>query len=222
MLPEMWNMFIGRSSESCKYIYLPCWPFPDFFSHSLSHLLIASTFCAHRIYIDTIWLSPAANDRRNPRKKLLRQHPPLQKLKPRKPPRYRPPIPYRMLRHLRCRPTSMRYRTFRLHLKWRIPAKKWLPAWPELPALPRTIKCAWKRAARRLRETEVCGAPLRLRTIGDWNFWQDLIDNGVAQLETPDLLTDEEARFLGSEEGQDLIRVSCSTPSNGAPTLTAI
>jgi len=61
------------------------------------------------------------------------------------------------------------------------------------------------RAARRERETEMCGAPLRLETIGDWNYWQDLIDNGEAQLETPDVLNEEDARFIRSEDAQDLI-----------------
>jgi len=43
------------------------------------------------------------------------------------------------------------------------------------------------RSARRVRETAICGAPLRLETIGDFYYWQDLIHRGESVLETPDV-----------------------------------
>jgi len=62
------------------------------------------------------------------------------------------------------------------------------------------------RSARRVRETETCGAPLRLETIGDFNDWQDRIHRGESVLETPDVdMNEEEAAFLASDDGGDYI-----------------
>jgi len=55
------------------------------------------------------------------------------------------------------------------------------------------------RADRRERETEICGAPLRLQTVGDFNYWQDLLTADESGLDG------EEEAILASDDAFDFI-----------------